>query len=614
MNQTEHQYQPKARWSIATALTWGFASLTITAVAVVLYFSLQGGLQNTRELVADQCALLVDTVTDRVNEHLGLARAQTEYLTRQITSGRIDRGDTDELVRVLTASLAMAPQIASVSFFDANARVVRVDRFAKDIAAEIDDWSHDATVVDIVREARAAPEGYWGDVFYIPDIDDAVVNFRVPLRRNGEYIGVLVATVTTRNLSRYLGDLYVPNRTVAFILVGQEHVLAYPNLPEKGMRRSESSPLPRLGDIEDPVLRRIWSKEDVTPMTIAHRPGYEGHLLKHEDERYGFVYEYLYGIGPFPWIVGGYMSVAAMGDVYKDLRHAGLAGVVVLVLAAIAVLGFGRALSRPVLRLTNSANEVRQGRLQTVSPLPPSRLRELNSAAETFNEMVDGLRDREMMRETFGKFVPESIADAILADQGTLRPQTRLTTTLFTDIVGFSTVSESMDPERLIATLNEYFEAVVKPIEHNGGVIHQFQGDAILATYNLPVEDPEHAARAVQTALEIQEVIRARTFGEGVTLATRVGINTGDAVCGTVGAQGRLGFTVHGDHVNLAARIEQMNKELGTRILVAESTVKLTGSRFEFRRVGELPIRGRRQSVVVYRVIGPHNPDETMPV
>jgi len=614
MNQTEHQYQPEARWSIATALTWGFASLTITAVAAVLYFSLQGGVQNTRELVADQCALLVDSVIERVNEHLGLAKAQTKYLAQLITTGYLDRGDTDELVRVLTASLAMAPQIASVNFFDANARVVRVDRFTKDIAAEIGDWSHDANVVDIVREARAALEGYWGDVFYIPDIDDAVVNFRAPLRRNGEYIGVLVTTVSTQDLSRYLGDLYVPNDTVAFILVGQEDVLAYPNLQEQRTSRSESSPLPRLGDIGDPVLRRIWSKEDVTPMAIARRPGYEGHALKHDNERYGFVYEYLYGIGPLPWIVGGYMSVESMGDVFKRLKLAGLAGVVVLVLAAIAVLGFGRALSRPVLRLTNAADEVRQGRLQTVSPLPPSRLRELNSAAETFNEMVDGLRDREMMRETFGKFVPESIADAILADRGTLRPQTRITTTLFTDIVGFSTVSEAMDPKRLIATLNEYFEAVVEPIERNGGVIHQFQGDAILATYNLPVEDPEHAARAVQTAIEIQEVTRARTFGEGVMLATRVGINTGAAVCGTVGAQGRLGFTVHGDQVNLAARIEQMNKELGTRILVAESTVKLTGSRFEFRRVGELPIRGRRQSVVVYRVIGPHNPDETMPV
>ena len=115
-------YQLKARWSIATALTWGFASLTISAIAAVLYFSLQGGLQNTRELIADQCAVLVDTVLDRVNEHLGLAKAQTEYLARLITTGRIDRGDTDELVRVLTASLTMAPQIASVDFFDARAR------------------------------------------------------------------------------------------------------------------------------------------------------------------------------------------------------------------------------------------------------------------------------------------------------------------------------------------------------------------------------------------------------------------------------------------------------------------------------------------------------------
>jgi hypothetical protein len=286
MNQTEHQYQPEARWSIATALTWGFASLTVTAVAAVLYFSLQGGLQNTRELVADQCALLVNSVTDRVNAHLGLAKAQTESLARLITTGRIDRADTDELVRVLTASLAMAPQIASVNFFDANARVVHVDRFAKDIAVDIGDWSHDASIVGVVREARAAPEGYWGEVFYIPEIDDAVVNYRAPLRRNGEYIGVLVTTVTTRDLSRYLGDLYVPNDTVPFILVGREDVLAYPNLQEQRTRRSESSPLPGLGDIEDPVLRRIWSKADVTPMMIAHRPGYEGHLLKHEDERY----------------------------------------------------------------------------------------------------------------------------------------------------------------------------------------------------------------------------------------------------------------------------------------------------------------------------------------
>ena len=121
-----------------------------------------------------------------------------------------------------------------------------------------------------------------------------------------------------------------------------------------------------------------------------------------------------------------------------------------------------------------------------------------------------------------------------------------------------------------------------------------------------------HAAQAVQSALAIQEATRQRTFGPGVSLPTRVGVNTGPAVCGTVGGAGRLGFTVHGDDVNLAARIEEMNKTLGTRILVAGSTVELAGDRFTFTEVGELPVRGREQRVAVYRVAGPHCADERL--
>ena len=318
------------------------------------------------------------------------------------------------------------------------------------------------------------------------------------------------------------------------------------------------------------------------------------------------------GIGSIPWIIGSYFSEKLVAGVYDRLMYTGVIGVVVLIIAVIAVRLFGRKLSRPILRLAQAASMVRRGDLQQVATLPSSRITEVNAAAQAFNEMVAGLKDRELMRETFGKYVPESIADSILADRGVLAAQTRITTTLFTDIVGFSAVSENMTPERLIEMLNEYFAAVVEPIDRYGGVIHQFQGDAILATYNLPVEDPEHAAHAVQTAMEIQEVTRGRKFGGDVELATRVGVNTGAAVCGTVGSGGRLGFTVHGDDVNLAARIEQMNKQFGTRILVAESTVKLAGDRFDFIRVGELPVRGRRQDVVVYRLVGPHNADENL--
>ena len=150
-------------------------------------------------------------------------------------------------------------------------------------------------------------------------------------------------------------------------------------------------------------------------------------------------------------------------------------------------------------------------------------------------------------------------------------------------------------------TLNEYFSVVAVPIEDHGGVIHQFQGDAILATYNVSVENPDHATNAVRSALAIQELLKARTFGDGVTLGTRIGINSGVVVGGVVGAADRLSYTVHGDVVNLAARLEQLNKEYGTRVIVSNNTRKLTEPHpFPFQRIGTVPVRGRNNPVTIY--------------
>ena len=130
-----------------------------------------------------------------------------------------------------------------------------------------------------------------------------------------------------------------------------------------------------------------------------------------------------------------------------------------------------------------------------------SRLAELDDANRAFNEMLIGMRQREILRDSFGKFVPEAIAEQYLQGEGVLEPVTRTATMLFTDIEGFSTIAERMSPRALIELLNEYFAALITPIEAHGGVIHQFQGDAILATFNLPVEDPQHAAADQEAAV-----------------------------------------------------------------------------------------------------------------
>ena len=204
------------------------------------------------------------------------------------------------------------------------------------------------------------------------------------------------------------------------------------------------------------------------------------------------------------------------------------------------------------------------------------------------------------------RFVPSEVAAQVKASETRVEAgagDVRETTIFFNDLEGFTTLSEGMSPVELISTLNEYFSAVTEPIVRHGGVINQYQGDAILATFNLPKAHEDHAAGAVRAAIEIQHILASRTFGAGLRLVSRVGINTGIVVGGLVGAQDRLGYTVHGDDVNLAARLEALNKEHGTRIIVSERTRELAGPEsFAFEALGTVTVRGRNQPVTVYRI------------
>ncbi|HJT62975.1 MAG TPA: adenylate/guanylate cyclase domain-containing protein [Burkholderiales bacterium] len=208
-----------------------------------------------------------------------------------------------------------------------------------------------------------------------------------------------------------------------------------------------------------------------------------------------------------------------------------------------------------------------------------------------------------VLAKDLSRFVAPEVAARISASERGLRAgegEVREATVLFTDIEGFSTFAEKVSPEQLVMLLNEYFEAVSGAVERHGGVITQFQGDAMLITFNTVRDDPDHAAKAVRTALEIQELTRERLFGGAVRMRTRCGINTGRIVAGAVGSAERLLYTVHGDEVNIAARLEQLNKKYGTYLLASESAVRAAGGEFPFRLVDEIAVRGRAAPTRVY--------------
>ena len=245
-----------------------------------------------------------------------------------------------------------------------------------------------------------------------------------------------------------------------------------------------------------------------------------------------------------------------------------------------------------------AAQIVETGSLDKVPQLSGSKISELNDAGIAFNNMVKGLQEREMIRETLGRFVPEKVAHSLLAGGGQIEPQQVDATILFCDIEAFTQLTESLGPVKMVSVLNTFFSAMVAILEQHDGVVTQFQGDAILATFNVPITSPNHATNAIHAAEEMLSCVASTNFS-GEALNVRIGINTGSIVAGAIGAEGRLSYTVHGDAVNLAARLESLNKEHGTRLLVSENSMKLAPE-LEFSRVGESAVRGQSKSILLY--------------
>ncbi len=304
-------------------------------------------------------------------------------------------------------------------------------------------------------------------------------------------------------------------------------------------------------------------------------------------------------IGPLAAILADLFSYEAerlQDEILVDVASAAM-GVVIMAYF------ISRSLLRPLHTLSSAMTKVADGDLSLRVPVTSND--DVGELTGQFNNMVEGLRERERIRETFGRYVDESVASTILhrEGQGVLAGETRDATVLFTDIAGFTTIAEYLAPDRLVTALNEYLETVLEPIRAHGGVVNTFIGDGLFASFNMPLACENHGAAAVRAAIDIQRAVGRRTFGsEGVAFATRIGISTGNVIGGSVGAGQRMSFTLLGDTVNLASRLEELNKQHGTRILVSESTRAACGGEFAFDALGSVFVRGRSDAVAIFSI------------
>jgi adenylate cyclase len=292
--------------------------------------------------------------------------------------------------------------------------------------------------------------------------------------------------------------------------------------------------------------------------------------------------------------------VAGLASPHHGLDSLGL-GVVVAVAVAFTIslelsLLLTRSIVEPLRDLRAGTERVRQGDMDVQVPVLGTD--EAGLLAASFNGMVTGLRERERLREAFGAFVDPVLADRVLEEGTILEGEEVEVTVLFLDIRGFTAFAERSGAAEAVAALNDFYEIVVPIVVAHGGHANKFVGDGLLAVFGAPDPLPDHADRCVAAALSIAAEIEATHEGR---VSIGVGVNSGDVVAGTVGGGGRVEFTVIGDVVNTAARVEEATRLTGDVILLTAATAALLRSEHGgLEPRPSIPLKGKREPVELF--------------
>ncbi len=286
------------------------------------------------------------------------------------------------------------------------------------------------------------------------------------------------------------------------------------------------------------------------------------------------------------------------------LQSGAIVATVILVVLGLSLVASGR-LVRPLRQLAAAMSEVAAGNLD--QEVPSTSGDEVGLIAAAFNQMTQGLRQRERLKSTLGRYVSEEVADRILSESHdlNLHGELRAVTVLFLDVRGFSTLAERLEPPKVVELLNAYFDLIVEAIDAEHGIINKFIGDAVMAVWGAPgnVADPE--MRAVRAAWEIQRRVgeynwtRLQEGKEVVNVG--IGINTGVAVAGNIGSEKRLEYTVIGHDVNMAQRLESL-AEPGQILLGPETYARVSG-RVECVALPAVRVKGRREPMTPWQVV-----------
>lgn len=578
----------------------------LLSVGSIVVLSLINARQEVVRGLATEFDLIVGGVTDRISEQLTLIANKHQQMANWIRADPQIADDNARMAIMLRAGATGSSQTTAVAFVRADRTSVRFDQASN--TTLLNDLGKVPAVVAVLKEAEArGPAGRglsWSAPLFSESLGRTIIVHRKAVWVRGQFLGLLFSAMDLTVLSKYVSDLSATIGSTVFILYGRGEVLAHPSLTLNAVELSVEKPLPRIADIPDDRLQLIWQDGRQPVISQDQMKRSEGHYLVHDGQWQVFVYGDAGRYGDKPWLVGFHFDTSSRGSQVLRFWLSAIVGAVLLILFTLIGLWLGKRTARPIQQLVDTANAVEQLEFAKIKPLPRSPIYELDRAATALNRMITGL-------QVFERYVPKPLVRGLIRQgEQSVQPQERVVTVMFTDIVGFSSIAEKLTPRQTAELLNRHFAMLGECVEASGGTIDKYIGDGSLAFWGAPEPVDDHAARACQTALLIaKSMARHRKVAEefGVSgIGVRIGIHTGAAIVGDIGGEQRTNYTVIGDTVNIANRLEDYARNFhqgDVTIVVSEMTRKRAEELFEFQSLGTLVPLGRAGNIGVSRLI-----------
>ncbi|HEX8434520.1 cache domain-containing protein [Archangium sp.] len=595
-------------WPVALKLSLAFLAVALVPMGLTAAYNLREALASVRrtahlnlELFAGTTAARLDQLVTDTSRSVAQLAADAEVVDFLSAA---ESGDTARasVQRAIENVVRSNPDVFSVFLLDSKGTCVAAthpENFGKDYAFRTyyqGALAQGSYVSELLTGSTTARPG----LFFSHVVRDA----------RGQATGVVVLKLQGESLMEMVGSLRVGARGRGFLIDEYGVILSH---TERGLLFHSLTPLsPEV--LRLPVFDRRFSSVGIEriqslgldtlgrEMIGAKEPGHTSYT----DGSRG---QLIVGFAPMKtrsWTVGVEMpddefSAPLVSLARRTLLSVLAVGLVVTVLALLVA----RGIVRPLLALTRAARVVEQGEYGEAR-VPVHSEDELGSLARAFNTMANGLAERERERDIFGRVVSPEVREKLLGGELRLGGETRRVAVVFSDIRGFSSLSERMDPQGVVALLNEYLTEMADAVRPYQGYINNFIGDAIVLVFGVPVDQATIERRAARAALAMQErlvVLNARRVARGdFPIKTGIGICAGEVVAGQIGSPERLLYTVIGDTVNVAARLEALTKDYPEHsILMSRSVADALGGEPGLRveSLGPIRVKGRAEPVDV---------------